>query len=58
MARVLCISPVRLYRHSFLGGTILLLATILLCVDFAIIGVRAYAFNSESGSPASVRYKQ
>ncbi|TNY17345.1 hypothetical protein DMC30DRAFT_344142, partial [Rhodotorula diobovata] len=46
MARVLCISPVRLYRHSFLGGTILLLATILLCCDFAIIGMRAYAFNT------------
>lgn len=50
MARVHCISPVRLYRHSFLGGVILLLALVLLCVDFAIIGMRAYAFNSASHS--------
>ena len=49
MARVHCISPVRLYRHSFLGGVILL-ALVLLCVDFAIIGMRAYAFNSASYS--------
>ncbi|GAA5841676.1 hypothetical protein JCM9279_000727 [Rhodotorula babjevae] len=46
MERVHCISPVRLYRHSFLGGVILLLALILLCVDFAIIGMRAYAVNT------------
>ncbi|GAA5906554.1 hypothetical protein JCM8208_000478 [Rhodotorula glutinis] len=46
MARVHCISPARLYRHSFLGGVILLLALLLLCVDFAIIGMRAYAFNT------------
>ncbi|GAA5928567.1 hypothetical protein JCM3775_004567 [Rhodotorula graminis] len=46
MARVHCISPVRLYRHSFLGGVILLLALVLLCADLAIIGMRAYAFNT------------
>ncbi|BGP45358.1 hypothetical protein JCM10450v2_001176 [Rhodotorula kratochvilovae] len=46
MATFLFISPVRLYRHDFLAGVILLVALLVLFVDLAIIGMRAYAFNT------------
>ncbi|GAA6057722.1 hypothetical protein JCM3770_002662 [Rhodotorula araucariae] len=46
MAPLQMISPVKLYRHDFFGAVLLLLAVLALAFDLAIIGIRAYAFNT------------
>ncbi|GAA6004080.1 uncharacterized protein JCM10292_005874 [Rhodotorula paludigena] len=45
MGRMLVISPFKLFRHSFVGGTILVLAVLLLGVDIAIVSLRAHYFS-------------
>ncbi|GAA5860633.1 hypothetical protein JCM1840_000324 [Sporobolomyces johnsonii] len=50
MAKLLIISPVKLYQQSFLGGTILLIALITLLLDLVVVGLRAFFFNRLSFS--------
>ncbi|BGP13321.1 hypothetical protein JCM10213v2_001240 [Rhodosporidiobolus nylandii] len=50
MPPLLWISPVKLFRQDALAGSIFAVAALLLGVDLAVVGMRAYAFNGLSFS--------
>lgn len=46
------VSPVKLFESSFAAGTIFAVTSVCVLLNLAVVGMRAYAFHSESATTA------